>query len=100
MKKALIPLIIGLISIPIIISNNFNNKPSENKNITETQATYYVLKDYKGRIALFINENKIPKETYEVFTNTLPTEDAEKIKSGIIITTERELQKILEDFIS
>ena len=67
MKKALIPLIIGLISIPIIISNNFNNKPSENKNITEAIEE---IDNTVGNLSLRINqlqqENQLLKQKYEM----------------------------------
>ncbi len=102
MKKIIIPLIICAAIIPAFISNNSNNKQNqtETETTTKVSVTLYVLKDYKGRLALFINDNKIPKETYEIFTSSLPPQDAEKLKTGITVSTEAELQLLLEDYIS
>ncbi len=101
MKKIIIP-IIALVSLATLtISNNFNKKPENINNTAETTSVYfYTLRDYKGRIALFVNDNEAPKETFEVFTDTLPEEDASKLKKGIIVKSEAELQKILEEYIS
>ncbi|MBE6747781.1 MAG: hypothetical protein E7557_00940 [Ruminococcaceae bacterium] len=101
MKKFIIPLLISAAAISFAISNNSNNKPNNMiENTTETTSVYYILKDYKGRLALFINDNAIPKETYEIFTDSLPTEDAKRLKEGVKASTESELQTMLEDYIS
>ena len=101
MKKLIIPIIALMSLATLIVSNNFNKKPEKINNTVETTLIYYyTLRDYNGRIALFVNDNEAPKETFEVFTNTLPEEDASKIKKGIIVKNEAELQKILEEYIS
>lgn len=100
MKKFLIPVAICLLVAPFIIYNNNNYKQCEKEIIIETKTTYYVIKEYKGRIALFVNNNELPKETYEIFTSSLPSEDAEKIRKGITVTNENDLQRILEDYTS
>ena len=101
MKKFIIPLLISAAAISFAISNNSNNKPNNiiEKTTIETTSVYYILKDYKGRLALFINDNAIPKETYEIFTDSLPTEDAKRLKEGVKASTENELQTMLEDYI-
>lgn len=100
MKKFLIPVAICLLVATFIIYTNNNSNQLEKEIITETKTTYYVIKEYNGRIALFVNNNELPKETYEIFTSSLPSEDAEKIRKGITVTNENDLQRILEDYTS
>lgn len=100
MKKIIIP-IIALVSLATLtISNNFNKKPENIKNTEVSFVSYYTLRDYNGRIALFVDDSEAPKETFNVFTDTLPEEDASKLKKGIVVKTEAELQRILEEYIS
>ncbi|MBR2876346.1 MAG: BofC C-terminal domain-containing protein, partial [Clostridia bacterium] len=83
-----------------------NSKNPKNEKVyiqtetTKPQSTVYTLKEYNGRVALFINDNKLPKETFEIRTNSLPTGDIEKLKIGIRVTSEKDLQKIIEDYTS
>ena len=56
-----------------------------------------VLKSYKNTVALY--ENGIKKEIFEqIVLNSLPEKDKIDLKKGIIIETEDELLRILEDF--
>ena len=100
MKKLLIPLLVCAVLIPFAISDNSNKEQIQAETTTKAVTDFYILRDYKGRLALFVNDNNIPKETYEIFTSSLPPQDAEKLKKGITVSTEAELQLLLEDYIS
>ncbi|MGN0525978.1 MAG: BofC C-terminal domain-containing protein [Acutalibacteraceae bacterium] len=62
--------------------------------------TQYTLKDYNGRIALFVGDKDIPKEIFNTFTVSLPTEDADNIRKGITVYSEKELNELLENYLS
>lgn len=76
--------------------NRAKAAPEQKNTVTEK---VYVLSDYKGQIALFSKENEKPIQIFQIYTESLPEKDAEKIRNGIIIK-ENELTKILEDYIS
>ncbi len=101
MKKHI--LIISLITILCTISIIYNlNKikatSATTKEITESYSYQYTVKDYKGRIAIFKYGKELPLEIFEIYTDSLPKTDSNKIYQGINITDEKELQKIIEDY--
>ncbi len=78
-----------------------------NKNIdtlitttSEKTIQKYILKDYNGRIAVFYQGSETPNEIFEIYTRTLPPEDAEKIERGIEIDGLDELSEMLTDYTS
>lgn len=87
--------IINVSALNDISSLEKTNKPV----VTEKELQQYILKDYNGRIALFVSENETPIEVFEIFTTSLPQQDAALIKKGIHVTTE-ELKNILEEYTS
>lgn len=100
MKKIIIPLTICCIALPFIFSINFKNKESEAPGVlTETTSVYYTLKSYKGRVALFINDNTLPVEIFELFTSSLPEADIKNLERGIVAKNENELQILLEEYL-
>lgn len=93
-----------LLIIGIFFINNANQKPQNMPRIAETTFAVstektYIIKDYKGRIALFSDGNEKPLEIYNVFTDSLPEKDAELLKDGIKIKSS-ELNNALSDYIS
>ena len=66
---------------------------------TDNYEKTYLIKDYNGQIAVFYEKNNIPLEVYNIFTNSLPGTDAERIKSGIILS-ENELNDFISEYTS
>ena len=58
----------------------------------------YMLKDCGGKICLYSanGENKLTE--YGIYTRLLPSIDSESLVLGIPIYSERELQRLIEDF--
>ncbi len=86
----------------VILYVNLDQK-IENQNIKEQMAktqSYYVVKDYNGKIAVFENGEHVPKTIFESYTSLLPEHDRILLINGIRAETEEELQKIIEDFTS
>lgn len=58
----------------------------------------YTLSEYHGQLALFRDGETEPIARYEAYTNLLPPGDAALIQAGIPVSTQEELQRLLEDF--
>lgn len=58
----------------------------------------YTLKEYQGRIAVFINENSEPEQVIDININIFPDRDKELLKNGITVYTAEELYRLIEDF--
>lgn len=66
----------------------------------ERSGTGYVLKEYKGRLAIFKDNSDIPFEVFDIFTSSLPQSDRELLKNGISAKSETELSKLVSDYTS
>lgn len=101
MKKhvILITIIIILCTISVLY-NIFKIKQTSvaTKEITENANYEYTVKDYKGRIAIFKYGKELPLEIFDIYTESLPKIDSIRIKEGINIADENELQKIIEEY--
>ena len=61
--------------------------------------TGYVLGEYNGRVALFREHSSKPYRILDMETYLLPEADLEAIRSGgIVVETEEELRRLLEDW--
>lgn len=58
----------------------------------------YIMRDYNGRIAVFVYGEDEPQEVFDVFTSSLPRGEAERIYKGITVEGDEALQKLIEDF--
>ncbi len=70
------------------------------KEIFDSETTNYILKDYNGLIAVFyeVDGDEKLKELTKTPVNTLPESEQELIKTGISITGNKNLLKILQDY--
>ncbi len=103
-NKTAFTIIFSVISVLLIIliASSFNKPNKGNTDLTEStviEISYY-LKDYNGKIAVFKGNSEIPYHIYNVFTSSLPEEDAETIKYGIEAHSENELNNLLADYLS
>ena len=58
----------------------------------------YIMRDYNGRIAVFVYGEDEPQEVFDVFTSSLPRGEAERVYKGITVEGDEALQKLIEDF--
>ena len=56
------------------------------------------MRDYNGRIAVFVYSEDEPQEVFDVFTSSLPRGEAERVYKGITVEGDEALQKLIEDF--
>ena len=70
------------------------------KVLSATLLLYVVLGTWKGYVARF---NQCAEEPWQIFPYTvasLPQADQEALEKGIIIRNDRDLQQLLEDYLS
>ena len=63
-------------------------------------ALYVVIGCWKGYVALFDQGAAEPKQIFPCPVTALPEKDQEALKNGIIVRNQRDLQQLLEDFLS
>lgn len=97
---------IFIISVIVFLSLGFIslnltkiNAISSNEPIPVEQE-YYILKSYNNKIALFSSQRESPIEIFDIYTDSLPDYDKEKLRQGIKAYSEAELNKILETYLS
>lgn len=62
-------------------------------------APMYILKEHNGALAVFKPNSTAPiRELSDVALNTLPEYDRTLLKTGIKVYSEKELQRLIEDY--
>ena len=78
----------------------YNEHSDTNESCQNLSSEYkYVLKEYNGKIAVFDVKGKIC-ETFDVSLITLPASEQEKLKNGIQVKNESELNALREAYCS
>ena len=63
-------------------------------------ALYVVLGTWKGYVALFDQGAQEPKQIFPCPVEALPESDQKALEEGILVRNQRDLQQLLEDFLS
>ena len=58
----------------------------------------YVIKEYNGSVAVFRNGGDRPEEILDCPLDSLPQEEIQRLKNGIGVSSEDELQRLIEAF--
>lgn len=95
-----VALLFALTAVITISGNKKLEQPSIEQQVLQSDTQRYILKDYNGRLAVFYETSDVPNEIFEIYTRSLPKEDGEKLKDGILIIGANELSKVLEDYTS
>ena len=62
-------------------------------------APMYILKEHNGALAVFAPNSATPvREIPNIALNTLPEYDRKLLKTGIKVYSEKELQRLIEDY--
>lgn len=97
--KTIFTFLMAFLVIALLFSKkHFGNKPQKEE--TTTKISYYIVSEYNGQIAVFVNDDKTPVKIYDSYISTLPQKDQETLKEGIKVETQEELQLIIEDYTS
>ncbi len=63
-------------------------------------SSYYIVKEYKGNVAVFESGKETPFRITEVHLAELPSADRKLLEKGIKASNQEELNCILEDYCS
>ena len=66
----------------------------------ESKPEKVVLGIFEEKLALFAGESPYPNIVYDFFVRNLPPEDRERLSEGILVSSQSELESLLEDFMS
>lgn len=130
MKKSRLPIILGTYSVILLVCTIsaiavllWRTRPEEGQTAIETvlqtehiyvflgpaeteelQATsveerVWIVREYEERIGIF-NEADELLDIIDVYTKTLPEADRLMLKEGIVISSEKELSSLIEDYSS
>lgn len=70
------------------------------RSLALTLALSWILGSYRGYLALYDRGKTEPRMVYPCAITTLPEQDQQALESGIRVTTQEELSRLLEDFLS
>ena len=87
------------------LENHFDQKenpvPEETEvSVSEEEPEKVVLGVFEGKLALFAGKSPYPNLVYDFFVRNLPKEDQERLSEGIPVSSQSELDSLLEDFMS
>lgn len=61
---------------------------------------YVVLGTWKGYVALFEGSSSEPRQIFPNPVASLPLQDQAALEEGIVVRNDRDLQQLLEDYLS
>lgn len=65
---------------------------------SETAKEQYLLKEYEGKIALFLPPDEEPDTVYPIYVNMLPQLDRKRLERGIHLTDQDTVNRYIADF--
>ena len=74
--------------------------PAARDTAEEEQPYAYILREYEGRIAVFVPDAPEPQIIFDVLVKFLPDYDRIQMKQGIPVADYNTLSAIIEDYIS
>lgn len=97
-----ITMVISLLSVSFVKLSSTSADATQQFSQTQvtTIAPFYIIKEYNGRIAVFISNQQEPMREYDTYVNTLPEKDKELLKNGIVAMNDEELRERIEDYTS
>lgn len=90
--------IVILIALLILVAATTGILIVKGQTAKQTALPKYVLKEYKGKVAIFSNGQQTPREILEIDLSALPDSDREQLFVGITVNSETQLQQYIEDF--
>ena len=68
--------------------------------LTAMLALYVILGSWKGYVAIFEKGASEPRQIFPTQVTSLPPADQQALEKGIIVRNERDLNQLLEDYLS
>lgn len=88
-----------VVILAVLFSAIFINRihPAESDGILAKKNTY-LLKDYRGKIALYLPPSETPETVYDIYLITLPQQDQDDLTKGILLQSREEVDAYIDDF--
>ena len=68
--------------------------------LSALMAFYVILGSWEGYVALFDKGKEEPRQIFPCPVSSLPIADQSALEKGIIVRNQRDLQQLLEDYLS
>lgn len=102
MKKNIIFPLISIFTVAcaaiLIIGSDLQTETKITDREKHTVGYQFTVKEYNGKIAVFDYGTATPVEILDCPLSALPADEADKLKAGINISTETELQQLIEAY--
>lgn len=82
-----------------VVTDNITSK-DVNPNTVSTNSYTYIIKEYNGKLAVFESVQEKPYKVTNLSLTILPEYDKQLLQKGIEVSSVKELNKILEDYLS
>ncbi len=87
-----------LIALTLICGAAARSVQQKTAGSSGTDGFAYVIKDYNGRVAVFQNGSDRPEEILDCPLDSLPQEEALRVRNGIPVSDEAQLQRLIEAY--
>ncbi|MBQ3069500.1 MAG: hypothetical protein IJD01_06105 [Clostridia bacterium] len=67
---------------------------------TEPTEVYRVVREWDGRVAVFLPQGNTPEAVYDTWVSSLPEADRERLCEGVAVYSHSALREVLEDYTS
>lgn len=81
----------------VVVRQTAASAPSPHAETTHA-TPYRVLREWNGKLAVFLPESSTPETVYEVWVSTLPEEEQARLHAGVEVAGNEELLSLLEDY--
>ena len=92
-------LIFAIFLATVTVCISATAKPGNTENVvSKKDETKYFLGEFKGNLAIYQTDNQVPLEVLDVYIESLPERDVERIENGVFADTLNEIMMIAEDY--
>lgn len=67
---------------------------------SSSSAVLYIMRSYQGKVAVFEPGKSEPRQVLDVYVETLPKEEQDKLAAGIAIETQAQLESMIDNYTS
>jgi hypothetical protein len=82
------------------ITTTQNTQTTTTTTTATTAAQKYIIGSWDDKLAVFIPPDTSPYQLYDIYLASLPEEEQQKLREGIIVNDEQTLASLLEDYTS
>ncbi|HEX3026871.1 MAG TPA: hypothetical protein VHR42_06555 [Clostridia bacterium] len=81
-------------------SQKLMQKSSSVSTVSAKKVTGYIVKEYHGKVGIFLTGKNTPQQILDVYVSSLPQPDQGELKTGISVATQQKLLEMIENYTS